>query len=129
MSIDRLLGYINEFPNSEYWTEARMISVIKELDDHAVNLKSCQKLMKEKLFNIKIKNYLQIDHRSDLLSVRCDGKTITVSFLGGAPDTLEKGILKRLGFSFNKFKMDYTRKVLGLDVEALRGFIGEVESD
>ena len=128
MSIDRLLGYINEFPTSEYWTEKRMTSVIKDLDDHMTNVKMSQKFMREKLALLKVKNFLQLDHKGKLLSVVCDGKTITVSFITGSGMSEDRAILGKLGFKWQKVKLEFSRKCNGVNVDAVREFIKRVES-
>jgi hypothetical protein len=92
----------------------------------------CTKLLLKRARDMRIqlitKQELKLDHKSKLLSVRCDGRTISISFLGSGADSLEKGILKRLGFSWSKDKLEYVRKVAGADIGAIKGFVGEVES-
>ena len=100
---------------------------IKAVENDIKEAKEVLKILRPKYLQLKTARDLDIAFKGELLSVQCDGKTISINCIKGNFDVLEKGILKRLGFSWNKTKLEFVRKVAGVDIEGVRTFIKECE--
>lgn len=100
-------------------------TVIAQMEQESACLKLHAKRLKDIQKHIQLKHSLALDCHNNHLSVVCDGKIVSINVFNLTQD--DRVTLKGLGFSWSKTKMEFVRKVVGMDVDEVRRFIHERE--
>lgn len=100
----------------------RLGSVIMGMESEIACLKYHHKMLKDIKTNLNVKHELDLDCINDVMSVRCDGKMVSINIF--TVNHEQRVQLKKLGFSWSKTKLEFVRKVSGINVDVVREFIG-----
>ena len=120
-------GQIRDWLDGSSHTVKGLSMAIDTLMDEIECNKSLLSKAKDLRVQLMVKEQLGLDHKGELLSVRCNGKTVTIGFIVGHGREAERLELKRLGFTWSKDKFEFNRKTAGINAQAVKDFIYQVE--